>query len=278
MDRHNLHALAPRATIAALALIGVALTTAPLGNASPTDPPRTSAGLTCLLKAYPKHLCKAQGNTLTWCDGTTMVYDDGRDHRDYEALLNKADLKAMMATPYPRGRAYPHPGVNVDPGRVRHEPFFRKMYGDAARDVSRTLAPVRWLKSAGGKTLHVTRVNDVHLKLQAVSDELERRVAPDVLAHIAKTSGTFVWRTVKGTERLSMHSFAIAIDVGVKEYGDYWKWSSGGRRPIPYRNRMPLEVVEIFERHGFIWGGKWYHYDTMHFEYRPELLAPGCAR
>ena len=32
------------------------------------------------------------------------------------------------------------------------------------------------------------------------------------------------------------------------------------------------EIARIFERHGFIWGGKWYHYDTMHFEYRPELL------
>jgi hypothetical protein len=30
--------------------------------------------------------------------------------------------------------------------------------------------------------------------------------------------------------------------------------------------------VDIFERHGFIWGGKWGHFDTMHFEYRPELL------
>jgi hypothetical protein len=33
------------------------------------------------------------------------------------------------------------------------------------------------------------------------------------------------------------------------------------------------EIVDIFERHGFIWGGKWYHFDTMHFEYRPELLV-----
>ena len=41
---------------------------------------------------------------------------------------------------------------------------------------------------------------------------------------------------------------------------------------IAYRDRMPPEIVDIFERHGFIWGGKWYHYDTMHFEYRPELL------
>ena len=35
---------------------------------------------------------------------------------------------------------------------------------------------------------------------------------------------------------------------------------------------FPLEIVEIFERHGFIWGGRWKHYDTMHFEFRPELL------
>jgi hypothetical protein len=40
---------------------------------------------------------------------------------------------------------------------------------------------------------------------------------------------------------------------------------------------MPREIVDIFERHGFIWGGRWYHYDTMHFEYRPELLLPPIA-
>ena len=36
-------------------------------------------------------------------------------------------------------------------------------------------------------------------------------------------------------------------------------------------------IVDVFERNGFIWGGKWYHYDTMHFEYRPELLGAGTA-
>jgi D-alanyl-D-alanine carboxypeptidase len=45
------------------------------------------------------------------------------------------------------------------------------------------------------------------------------------------------------------------------------------RRRYPYRNEIPLEIVHIFEKHGFIWGGKWYHYDTMHFEYRPEIIA-----
>jgi hypothetical protein len=32
-------------------------------------------------------------------------------------------------------------------------------------------------------------------------------------------------------------------------------------------------VIRIFESFGFIWGGKWRYYDTMHFEYRPEILV-----
>jgi len=39
-------------------------------------------------------------------------------------------------------------------------------------------------------------------------------------------------------------------------------------------SQIPIQIVRIFEKHGFIWGGYWYHYDTMHFEYRPELLLP----
>ena len=37
-------------------------------------------------------------------------------------------------------------------------------------------------------------------------------------------------------------------------------------------NRIPPDIVAAFERHGFIWGGRWMHFDTMHFEFRPELL------
>ena len=35
----------------------------------------------------------------------------------------------------------------------------------------------------------------------------------------------------------------------------------------------PDSFIEAFERRGFVWGGKWFYYDTMHFEYRPEILA-----
>ena len=40
-----------------------------------------------------------------------------------------------------------------------------------------------------------------------------------------------------------------------------------------WRNRFPQAIVDAFEAEGFIWGGRWYHYDTMHFEYRPELFG-----
>jgi hypothetical protein len=48
---------------------------------------------------------------------------------------------------------------------------------------------------------------------------------------------------------------------------------SVGRIPIIKRWKPPSEVIAAFEKNGFIWGGKWYHFDTIHFEYRPELLV-----
>ena len=42
--------------------------------------------------------------------------------------------------------------------------------------------------------------------------------------------------------------------------------------PLSQRWMPPKAVVDIFEQHGFVWGGKWVLWDTIHFEYRPELL------
>ena len=53
----------------------------------------------------------------------------------------------------------------------------------------------------------------------------------------------------------------------------YWRWSGETEGQVgEYDNNLPAEVVSIFERYGFIWGGQWRHYDGMHFEYRPELI------
>ena len=101
-------------------------------------------------------------------------------------------------------------------------------------------------------------------------DELVPRT--DLRKYLTPSAGVFNWRRVAGQSNLSVHSFGAAVDLNTK-FADYWVWSGGkpGRVPV-YKNKFPMEIVDIFEKHGFIWGGRWYHYDTMHFEYRPELL------
>jgi len=85
------------------------------------------------------------------------------------------------------------------------------------------------------------------------------------------------WRVIAGTNRRSLHSYGIAIDLlpgELKGRLTYWRWNEGAETEINRKNYyMPPEtVIKIFEEHGFIWGGSWALIDTMHFEYRPEIL------
>jgi hypothetical protein len=119
-----------------------------------------------------------------------------------------------------------------------------------------------------GPWLLVTTRFGVDQKLQAVIAELEA-LGPLFTRYLTPPGGTFNYRTIAGTDRLSAHSFGIAVDIAVA-HSHYWLWEAQGA--AVYKNSIPYEIVAIFEKHGFIWGGKWYHFDTMHFEYRPELL------
>lgn len=229
-----------------------------------------------LVDAYPDFLAGHDGNFLIWRDGTRMQFDDGRGRKSFETLLDQPDLEDQFYTPYPRGKAGLAPGRNIDPGRVRYEPLFRKMYGDcSAGQVSGKLQQVIWLPKHDGRVLKVTAVNQVAARLARVSGELDRLVdrKPDLLRFLMPPAGTYNCRVIAGTGRSSVHSFGAAIDIASGE-AHYWRWSKpAADGTYEWRNRIPLEIVEVFERHGFIWGGKWYHFDTMHFEYRPELLS-----
>jgi hypothetical protein len=254
--------------------ISFALTIEPhVGRA---DEAAIPAGLICLVESYPGLLCGARPDALVWCDGTVMPWEDGQERVGLEAMLAGADLRDQMAMRYQPGPITMAPPVDHDPGRVRYDPFFRKMYGESKAAVQAKTTQITWMPKSGGKRLRVTTVNDVHKRLEAVGRELDE--LPEALRTIAvNDSGTFVWRKIKGTDRVSMHSYAIAIDIGVP-VSDYWAWvKPGADGLLPWRNRIPWEIAQVFERHGFIWGAKWYHFDTMHFEYRPELLHPRCA-
>jgi hypothetical protein len=227
-----------------------------------------------LVKAYPDFIDRIEGNELVWKDGTRMRIDDGRGPKAFEEMLDRSDIKDMFVMTYPPGDKGLAPDVNFDPGRVRYAPFFTKMYGDCrTSNLAANAADVVWLKSKYGKTIKFSRVNGAAAALQRVSDELDQ--LPDQFTEfLVPTQGTYNCRPIAATDRMSAHGWGIAIDIAAK-HSNYWRWSkpdASGR--VVYKNEIPWEIVRVFEKHGFIWGGKWYHYDTMHFEYRPELI-PG---
>ncbi len=230
-----------------------------------------------LTKAYPEALERIDGNWLVWRDGTRMMLDDGKGQKSFAAWLENPDIKDMLTQPYPAGIGPAEPSPESDPGRARNAAFFDKMYGDCRKgEVKPKLVTISWLPKKSNQQLQVTSINGVAKRLAAISNELDR--LPRAFdKYLAPAGGTYNCRVIAGTDRVSAHGYGIAIDIAVSQ-SDYWRWSGGASgdksHPIAYRNRIPLEIVHIFERHGFIWGGRWHHYDTMHFEYRPELLPP----
>ncbi len=235
----------------------------------------TNLCLKKLLKAYPHTLIGVEKNAVIWADSTKMAFDDGMV-KSFQALLNKPDLEDQVcAMLYPQDTLFNAPKKNEDPGRVRFEPFFRKMYGNTEAEVKANLVEIRWLPKHLNHTLKVSKINGVAQQFTKISEELDEH--PEWVNYLKDPAGTFTWRTISGTNRLSTHSFGITIDINTA-FSNYWQWDNkewklkGEDVDLKYINHIPLGIVKIFEKHGFVWGGRWYHYDTMHFEYRPELL------
>jgi len=124
----------------------------------------------------------------------------------------------------------------------------------------------------------------VHSDIVEILSKVEERITtiaktdPNVqswITNIGEMHG-WNWRNVAGSASRSNHSYGIAIDILPKSLGGkatYWQWTANWWN-IPYEGRYhpPDAVIKTFESYGFIWGGKWTYYDTMHFEFRPEIF------
>ncbi len=244
-------------TAVVVGALGILLFSAPLATSTDARLAPESVART-LASAYPQ--VKADGANVVFADGTKMAVEDGKSPETFEATLDAGDLVDQLSIPYPIGCPIKTPTTNEDPGRIRFDPFFAKIYGGTPAAVAKQLTSVKWF----GSSIQVTTVNGVDTKLAAVARELAKH--PEWKKYLVKPGGGFNWRPIAGTSRRSVHSYGIAVDINVG-LSDYWR-NGGG-----YRNRIPCEIGAIFESQGFIWGAKWAHFDTMHFEYRPELLG-----
>ena len=233
--------------------------------------PELDARLAVLVEAYPETIDGVEGGRLTFRDGgPSLEIDDGVD-KDHETALAAGDVEDSLRQLYPLGACQLTPEVNVDPGRIRSDALMKRLYGGTARAVEADLVAVDWF----GRKVRVTKRQGAAAALTKVRDALTAR--PELERYLSPSAGTFHWRRVRGAANMSVHSFGAAIDLNTR-FADYWAWAGGKPGRVPrYANKYPLEIVGIFERHGFIWGGRWYHYDTMHFEYRPELIAVAKA-
>jgi hypothetical protein len=232
------------------------------GGVSPVPPP-----LECLASSYRIEPVFEHGDWFAVTpDGTRIPFDDHK-RKSFDERLAAPDVKDIFLIPYRATAIRPVETVNDDPGRVRVEAILAATYGP---DPAAAQVRVRFL----GMPARVHRNIVPALARVAARLEQAKRVDPSLAPFLRRLSGGFAARTIAGTDRKSAHAFGIAIDLD-KSKSDYWRWQKSG--PPRWRNRIPQAIVDAFEAEGFIWGGRWWHYDTMHFEYRPELVGPTCS-
>jgi hypothetical protein len=202
-------------------------------------------------------------------DGHVLPFARARNAEGEQA---ETAIVELFEQRYRRGPIEP-PARDYDPGRVRSEPLMKATYGHDAKEVAAALVPVQ----VGGHTFSVHR--RIRGPLERVAKRLQSAWDASLATYFERPGGTFNWRTIAGTQELSNHAWAVALDLNVS-MAHYWRnegaAAASSAKGLRWQNRYPARIVDAFEAEGFIWGGRWYHYDTMHFEYRPELLDPSC--
>ena len=234
-----------------------------------------SANPECIVHAYPDVVQSANETSIVLKDGTSLPYRTSSPKNSWDEKINNADMQTQLSQSYDAGGIDTPPAYLFDPGRLRYQPFFQTLYGKDKKAIEANLVTIQWPTLTGSTKLRVNRMQGVDKKLFLIGQEIAK--LPRSQRIWAQGACTYEYRVIKDTDRLSMHSFGIAVDLAPTKT-QYWKDESPSETAkIGYKNTMPLSIVRIFEKYGFIWGGRWYHYDTMHFEYRPELLAPKCV-
>ena len=97
-------------------------------------------------------------------------------------------------------------------------------------------------------------------QLRAALDEVVAQGLASAI-HPQQYEGCYVPKFIEGTTTLSNHAFGLAFDLNVPE----------NQRGTP--GQMNRQVVAIFEKWGFTWGGTWHYTDPMHFELN-RLVRP----
>lgn len=107
-----------------------------------------------------------------------------------------------------------------------------------------------------------------HFPIQSIEPIVVYHWSDDESMQENNTSG-FNYRNVLGTERLSNHATGRAIDVNPK-INPYFR--NGASMPpnatydVGRKGAITPVIAQVFERHGWRWGGRWREKDWQHFD------------
>jgi hypothetical protein len=244
-----------------------------------------------LAAAYPDRIAKAEYRGGDWAvlvSGTWYYYAEGRFLP--ESLRRTAETYRPIAFyNYPRelppwvapsaeesSRFREMHRTRTARASKRSPHFFDALY--RAHNSEESYERVKSLRFLGIPVMvHYSILEDLSLVeeriLAAAKTDASVR---EWIRSIDKISG-WNWRNIAETESRSFHAYGAAIDIQPRSLGGkevYWLWAKKEWWNIPYegRHHPPDAVIKAFESCGFVWGGKWRSFDTIHFEYRPEVF------
>jgi hypothetical protein len=163
------------------------------------------------------------------------------------------------------------------PKRSQH--FYDALW--RAHSAAESYERVKTIRFLGRNVLvHYAIMEELALVEERILEESRTDAAVRQWMNSLDTLSGWNWRTIADTQSRSFHAYGAALDLlpaSQRGLETYWLWTAEHNPQwwtVPYEKRLhpPPAVIEAFEAYGFIWGGKWLFFDTMHFEYRPEIF------
>ena len=225
-----------------------------------------------LMLAYPDYITDIEvaDNSRVYLvlrSGGRLLYDD-KKQKSEAAKLENPDLQDMLEHIYRLGSIDTLMPEDYNPGRVRLYPLLKEVYGSSQAEVEKNLTEV----SINSRQYRFNENNNAALHIKKAMTEANQlaKEKGELWHYLSPLNGTYNYRNISRTNRLSPHAFGIALDLASSK-SDYWQWATreeGEQRLKSY----PKELVSLMESNYFIWGGKWGQFDILHFEYRPEII------
>jgi hypothetical protein len=256
-------------------------------------PERNELTMKALAEAYPARVGSAEYRNGDWAvlvNDVYYYYAEGRllpeNLRQYAAEYDPQPFYKYASELPPWQAPGPEESLRMStqserrrlnpPKRSQH--FYDALWRAHTREEA--YQRVKTLRFLGRNVLvHYAILEELALVEERIYEAAQTNVQVRQWINNLDTLSGWNWRSIAETQSRSFHAYGAAIDLLPKSNAGetYWLWTARTNREwwtVPYEKRFhpPEAVIKAFEQYGFIWGGKWFFYDTMHFEYRPEIL------